>query len=339
MTGRTCDVTQAASRRVSSKDVAQAAGVSRTTVSFVLNDRPDMAIPEATRRRVWAAARELGYSPSPEARALRFGRSAIVLCLLPDWPIGGPFGVLLEELSTELATAGLIMLSHQRRTGEDLSETLAALTPTAIVAMCDLSEDEVDLAARRGIELTTFMGRVPGSTDVASFGQSDIGALQVRALVEHGHSALAYVSPHDRTLDWFSAPRLEGARREARRVGARLMHYRVPKSDHPPIRDWLANPKAKGVTGLCAYNDEVAFSLLMAASDQGVSVPADLSLIGVDDSPISKLTRPTLSSVAFRLSEEAVRLAGIVTGQVAPPQADPSADVLDLRMRASVRRL
>lgn len=331
-------MTQAAHRRPSSKDVALAAGVSRTTVSFVLNDRPDMAIPESTRRRVWDAARELGYSPSPEARALRFGRSAIVLCLLPDWPIGGPFGVLLEELSNELADAGLIMLSHQRRAGEDLGQALAALTPTAIVSMCDLSQDEVDLLARRGIDLTTFMGRVPGSPDVASFSQGGIGALQVQALVELGHSVLTYVSPHDRALDWFSAPRLEGARREARRLGARLTHFRVPKNDHPPIGDWLSQPKSKNVTGICAYNDEVAFSLLMAASDQGIAVPDDVSVIGVDDSSIGKLTRPTLSTIGFRLTQEALRVAGIVTGQVEQLPSSPVVEVLDLKLRGSVKQ-
>src|ERR1700712_4591685 len=106
-------------RRVSSQDVAEAAGVSRTTVSFVLNDRPNVSIPETTRKRIWEAADRLGYTPSPEARALKLGRSEIVLCLLPDWPITGPVGIFLELMSAELAARGLTMLSHQRSAGDD----------------------------------------------------------------------------------------------------------------------------------------------------------------------------------------------------------------------------
>ena len=65
--------------RVTMKDVAHAAGVSPSTVSFVLNDTPGQSIRESTRERVRAAARELGYAPQGMARALREGRSRTVL--------------------------------------------------------------------------------------------------------------------------------------------------------------------------------------------------------------------------------------------------------------------
>ena len=68
-----------ARRRPTSADVARLAAVSRATVSYVLNDTPHQSIPEATRRRVLDAAAELGYTPSAAARALRSGRSDIVL--------------------------------------------------------------------------------------------------------------------------------------------------------------------------------------------------------------------------------------------------------------------
>lgn len=326
-------------RRVSSKDVADAAGVSRTTVSFVLNDRPNVSIPGGTRRRVWAAAHALGYTPSPEARALRFGRSAIVLCLLPDWPITGPLGVLLEELSAELAKAGLTMLSHQRSPGDDLSSVLAALTPTAIVALCDLSPEEVELAELRGIDIKAFMGRVPGREDVANLKQTDIGRLQIEALAELGHSHMAYVSPSDRKLDWFSEPRRKGARSRAAELGVQLTHFRIPARTGEKLQKWLADSAAKGLTAICAYNDEVAFTLLMAAADQGLLVPDDVSLIGVDDTTISRLTRPTLSTIGFGLAREAERLAAMITSTDDRAREDQPADVLELELRGSVRRL
>ena len=77
-------------------EIALRTGLSRATVSYVLNDTPHQKIPEETRQRVLAAAASLGYAPSAAARALRSGRSELVLCLLPDWPMGPEVGALLE---------------------------------------------------------------------------------------------------------------------------------------------------------------------------------------------------------------------------------------------------
>jgi LacI family transcriptional regulator, galactose operon repressor len=87
------------SSRVRSKDVAEAAGVSRTTVSFVLNEVPHVQIPEETRRRVWEAAQRLGYYPDASARSLarqRSGNIGVLLCRSADRVFGDVF--LMEVL-------------------------------------------------------------------------------------------------------------------------------------------------------------------------------------------------------------------------------------------------
>ena len=97
-------------RRATSADVARLAGVSRTTVSFVLNDTPSQSISADTRRRVLDAAQELSYAPSAEARALGRGRSTSVLLYLP--PAGSlteDIGVIVERLSALFSEAGLSM--------------------------------------------------------------------------------------------------------------------------------------------------------------------------------------------------------------------------------------
>ena len=77
-----------AGQRITSTEVARHCGLSRATVSYVLNGTPNQSIPEATRRRVLDAAEQLGYTPYAPARALRSGRSDVVLFLMPEWPIG-----------------------------------------------------------------------------------------------------------------------------------------------------------------------------------------------------------------------------------------------------------
>ena len=74
---------------VTSADVAAAAGVSRATVSYVLNG-VDARVSEQTRARVLDAAKQLGYVPNAVASALRAGRTSVVLLALPAWPLGPP---------------------------------------------------------------------------------------------------------------------------------------------------------------------------------------------------------------------------------------------------------
>jgi DNA-binding LacI/PurR family transcriptional regulator len=71
-------------KRITSSDVARAAGVSQTTVSFVLNDKPGHSIPAATRLRILEVARQLDYRPHACARTLAAGRSDVVLLSVPE---------------------------------------------------------------------------------------------------------------------------------------------------------------------------------------------------------------------------------------------------------------
>ena len=97
-------------------------GVSRATVSYVLNNTPHQMIRPVTRQRVLAAAAELGYTPPAAARALSSGRSDVVLLLLPDWPIGPTVGELLEYSSAALADRGLIFVAHPQSPRRPMGE-------------------------------------------------------------------------------------------------------------------------------------------------------------------------------------------------------------------------
>ncbi len=316
--------------------MAEAAGVSRTTVSFVLNDRPGAAISETTRQRVLQAAATLGYVPSPEARALKTGRSDIVLCLLPDWPITGPLGVLLKKLSAHLAEAGLTMFSHQRNAVDDLTQVLQSTTPAAVVAMCDLTPAEAAFAQQRGVHLVAWMGVIPGYPDEAGLRQSDVGRLQVSALAGLGHERVAYVLPHDTDLAWFSDPRRDGASERAAELGLAFEHVRLT-DDVGSTTGLVDGLTTSGTTGVCAYNDEVAFSVVKAAQRLGREVPRDLSVVGVDDSVIGRLSEPSITTVSFELAHEAENLAALLAvGRNLPARSSARpAEVIRLVPRAS----
>src|SRR5690242_18971106 len=99
-------------QRITTLEVATAAGVSRATVSYVLNDTPGQKIPTSTRERVRQAADRLGYTPSSAASTLRRGHSDLVLYLLPDLPIGSTLGATIDQLSAGLAIDGLTLVRH-----------------------------------------------------------------------------------------------------------------------------------------------------------------------------------------------------------------------------------
>lgn len=106
-------------RRVTSADVASASGVSRTTVSYVLNARTDVRIPEETRSRVLAVAEELGYTPSAAARALRTGSNRLVLLMVPDWAASPGFTRFTRLLTAEMAAKDLTLITHVISAGSE----------------------------------------------------------------------------------------------------------------------------------------------------------------------------------------------------------------------------
>ena len=104
-------------RPVTSADVAREAGVSRATVSHVLNDVGRGRVSDATRARVLAAADRLGYVPNAAAAALRAGRTSLVLVGLPAWPLGPPVAAAISSLVGELARRGYTPLVHMDHAG------------------------------------------------------------------------------------------------------------------------------------------------------------------------------------------------------------------------------
>lgn len=169
----------ASGRRVTSADVARLAGVSRATVSYVLNDTPRQSISADTRNRVLSAAAKLEYAPSAAARALRTGRSDVVLCLLPDWPIGSEVGSLLASLSTALAREGLTFVVHPgNREDRPIGEIWKTITPAAVIAFDDFSDAEMAAMHAAGVALVVpLLGRGPS-------GAASVGAVRERRAPE-----------------------------------------------------------------------------------------------------------------------------------------------------------
>jgi DNA-binding LacI/PurR family transcriptional regulator len=326
-------------RRVTSADVAREAGLSRATVSYVLNNTPHQKIPEETRQRVLATAARLGYAPSAAARALRSGRSDVVLCLLPDWPMGPAVGALMSNLSTELARHGLTFVLHPITPGDrSTTEIWKAITPAAVLAYEEFPGEEIAAMRTAGVALVVaLLGPRVGSGRKLEAQQQRTGRIQAEHLAAVGHTRLGYAYPDDERLRIFAEPRLDGVRLACADLGLGAPTVRTVPLDPSAAEDAVREWRAEGVTGVCAYNDEVALAVLAGLSGLGLAAPGDLAVVGVDDIAAARLASPPLTTVVTDMSAVAAHLAASVVAAIAdqPEPPPPGSDVVSIVRRAS----
>jgi DNA-binding LacI/PurR family transcriptional regulator len=285
-------------QRVTSADVARAAGVARATVSYVLNNHPHHPISDATRMRVLAAAEELGYQPSAAARALRRGRSDIVLGLLPGFPIGHTLGEFLQSLSEEFAAEALTFVIHPLpTTGRPPSELWRAISPAAVVSLDAFDSADLASVQERGIPVVEVVyAAVDDEVVSVTIPNRDFGRAQAALLIDRGHVRIGYAYPDDERVSSFAQLRLEGVREACAAAGLPGVELRTV-SAAVNAKGAVAAWREAGVTGVAAYNDEIALAVLAGASAAGLRVPADLAVVGVDDIPSAATAQPPLTTL------------------------------------------
>lgn len=314
--------------RVTSVDVARASGVSRATVSYVLNNDPRQSIPAETRERVLAAVRELGYQPSPAARTLRAGSSQVVLAVLPFAQVDPGLAISLQALATALAQHRYSLIWHIGRSAGDATHPAANISPAVVVSYID-APCAADLAF-----LQQFQAPVV-TLDGAAYGAA-VGELQAAHLHGRGWRRLAFVAPERADVQRLASARLSGVASACAALGiAPPAVVRMPRSRdaaRAAVADLLA---AGGPVGFCCYNDEIAFMLLAALADLDVAVPEAAAVIGCDDIPLAPFSTPALTSVSLHQADvlgDLVRhILATAAGEPPPPIPSVPLSVVERR--------
>jgi DNA-binding LacI/PurR family transcriptional regulator len=291
--------------KVTLNDVAAASGVSRATVSFVLRDSPGQSISAATRDRVRAAARALGYVPNGLARALREGTSRIVLLTIDAALDGNYARSYIAGLDAELAAhEHVLLVRYARAHSADAAERLVvdAIAPRAVL--------------RFGAPYLT--GR---ELDDSGGGWRDGLAAHVTAqvgyLASRGHRRIALALPDRDT------PLRDVRRRFADQAAAALglpplVTFTMPEPASSgttaagSLRDLLALPEP--VSAVAAFDDDVALRVLAALRSAGLTAPGDLAVIGFDDNGYGALTAPALTTVHIDAEAHGRQAARAVLG-------------------------
>ncbi|MET8838819.1 LacI family DNA-binding transcriptional regulator [Streptomyces rubiginosohelvolus] len=289
-----------------SADVARLAGVSRATVSYVLNNNATVRISDPTRRRVREAALQLGYVPHAAARSLRAGHSRMVL--LPSGHIpGGPLHqYFFEELQSGLRRLDYTVVQYGSvgLTADEAATAWAELRPVAVVVPpgITLTPHGTGILTRSGAKAVITLGPdlVPGAHGLV-MDQRRVGESAVQHLLARGRRHIGVVMPQEPCREAFSETRLAGARRAAEAAAARVCPLPL-RYEEESAQQLAARWPELGLDAVFAYNDEYAMLMMRALQDAGVDVPADTAVIGADDSLIGRLLRPRLSTVRMELA-------------------------------------
>ncbi len=293
--------------RVTSRDVAKRAGVSQTTVSFVLNDVAEARISEETRQRVLEAVEELGYLPDAPAQALSSGKTNTIALLIPDLrnPHFSEFATGVEEAARAadyhflLSSTTLISDEYALDAFKDLVRRRFDGLILASSFILKSTEAQAILARihKHGLPIVEFSEL--HDVDAISADYSDATKEVVSYLVSLGHRGIGFVygvGDYELGLD-----RLESYQESLKDAGITAKPDLIVECG-PTIEDGyqgalkLLNLVPRP-TAIIAINDLLAISTMRAAADLGIRVPDDLSVVGYDDIPMANYLVPRLTTV------------------------------------------
>ena len=325
-------------RRVGVREVARAAGVSTQTVSRVLNDY--QGVRAHTRQRVLDAVAALDYRMNNAARALGTSRTRTIGIIASGASMYGPaVGILALEAAAR--AAGRWVTAAYADAGDPASVVDAArhlyaqgVDGIVVVAPHARTLSAIE-SAGVGVPVVALHG--PGATTM----QQDAARIAVAHLVGEGHSRIAHMAGPD---DWIEAvARAEGFTAAASEHGLRPAGFWRG--------DWTASSglaaaaeiadavrSTDGPTALFVANDQMALGLMAGLNDAGLSVPENVSVVGVDDNPDAAYYRPALTTVRLDVAGEAARCVAGITGDQQSALTSGIATP-ELVIRASARRI
>lgn len=283
--------------RATSWDVARVAGVSRSTVSQVLNGN-DARFPQETRDRVNAAADQLSYRPSRAGRSLVTGLSDLIVVVVPNVTFGRHLQDAVEGLSVATLPMGMSVVLRYADT--DPSVTLAAILDLRPAYVIDLGV--FDDRARSSL-VASGIQVVPTDQTIARITEDPnhfIGRLQVEHVLANGDRRIVCALLLDDRVDVLGPMRQLGVTDAAAARGLDSpIAIRVPLTVEGAV-DALSGALAQSggqALAVCCYNDDVAIAMVAAARELGLAIPTDVSIIGVDRTQVGQLIVPRLSSI------------------------------------------
>ena len=331
--------------KVSARDVARLAGVSQSTVSRVLNNSKSGFISEATRQRVLEAARQLGYTPNPIARALR-GKRSHLLGLIVREISDTFFSRFISELSTQARQLSYhIVLGHAESDPQEaleMTDVLDTRHTDGVFILGDLHSDEAALemmlqsnpaivALCRGpspnsvytINVDNFAGTNLLLDHLTNLGHRKLGFVDggwLGDIRERREAFQEYVSAHGLPVD----PKWVQVEENSMEGGYRAMRCLLELPHRP--------------TAVFAADDVMAIGVMKAIADARMTVPGDFSVVGFDNIEFSKYLNPALTTIHQPVDEMCRQALSLMLQLIDQPECCPPQRVVRMLPRLIVRQ-
>lgn len=327
-------------------DIARMAGVSKKTVSRVINRSP--LLNEQTRERVEAIIRETNYVPNPQARALALGRNFLI-GMVYDNPnqqmiLSMQRGVLEALHDTEFELIVRPVDRGSARVMDDIRGFIVRQRLYGVIILPPLSENDrlAQLCDNEGCRYVRVGSAVLDDNEhMVVSNDRDAVAEAVRHLIQQGHRRIGLIAgPHGfrsakERRDGFELALAEAGISLPRSLIADGQYtFESGISASESLFDLSPRP-----TAIFASNDEMAAGVLYAARLRGIQVPEELSIIGFDDTPVTTRVWPPLSTVRWPIMAmgraAALKIIGVAIGE-GGQVTEPSTFSSTLIRRASV---
>ena len=307
------------SQRVTTYDIALEAGVSRTTVSHILNNHPRVTLSEKTRERVLATARKMGYVPHSAAQMLVTGRSQTIGLVLsrPDLVAIDAFvPTMIFGLNEACRANGYRLLMEALRHSESADAYLDLAKSKRIDGLIVINPRKKDIALRKIIDsrFPTLIFGSSGHRQENSVGTEDRKAScqATTHLLSLGHRRIAHISYAP--LVYVPAnKRFEGYRSALTSADLPFDKRLFAEGDFTSKSGYFAMRKILALNGrptaVFAGNDTLAFGAMMAVREAGFSIPEDFAVVGYDDIPAAAYACPPLTTVKTHAFEQG-KIAG-----------------------------
>ena len=289
-------------KRITITDVAQKAGVSKQTVSRVINDRPDVA-PD-TRKRIKALIRNMGYTPDPIARSMK-GSTHTLGCITPNLSDFN-FSAIVQAAQSEARQHGYFVLTGSAQSEIDVSPLLTEMLDRRVDGFLVINPRD-DNRYRHLLPIIeaeipiVYIKNTPVNEPVSAVCLDDYtgGYLASQYLISLGHrSIVTILGPENEEC---TKKRLAGFAKALHDVGAEVDQRLILQGDWSAESGKFAINKLLGYqvsfSAIFAQNDRMALGAMRALREAGMRIPQDISVVGYDDLPLTSFYDPPLTTV------------------------------------------
>lgn len=337
-------------KRISIKDVAKEAGVSTSTVSYVLNSTPTETISEETSKRVMVAVQKLGYVPNLNARSLSSSRSNLIGVLIPqtepgkEFMFSNPFyGDLLSSIEYTARQHGYHLLLSGTKEDQNYLNIAQNRGLDGIIIVGTYPGENLNALKKLGVPIVLVDSYV-NDDDFHTLGIEDKEGARIatRYLIEKGHRKIAFISGSIRE-NGVNMKRYQGYCDALKEAGLPLDEQDIYSGtvDYEygltAVQQYIDRGKKQSAAFITA--DVISMGVIKGLKQNNIRVPDDLSIVSFDDVYLAEMSYPSLTTIHQDIDEKGRQAVQLVLEAARSKEHQHKECILPLRLveRESVR--